>query len=66
MNPLDYTEQKGTLYYMVGDQRQQMTGHFQLSLDRKVIEARKIRGRNRWQLCAASDLVYFIAFEEVK
>lgn len=60
---LDYTERRGRLAYMVGIYAQQMDGWFRLSTNGKYIEARKLRGRNRWSLCSVEDFAYF---EEAK
>jgi hypothetical protein len=56
---LDYIERRGTLTYITGFESRTMVGNFQLSLDRRTVEARKIRGRNRWQLCSTWNVVSF-------
>jgi hypothetical protein len=60
MNALDYTERRGYLTYVIGGEMRALYGNFQLSLDRKTVEARKIRGRNRWQLCSSDNVLTFI------
>lgn len=61
---LDLIERRGRLIYSVGIQVRSMEGHFRLSLDGKVIEARKVRGRNRWQLCSREAASHFIEKRE--
>ena len=60
---LDCIERRGTLTYRIGTECFIMEGNFQLSFDGKTVEARKTRGRNRYQLCSACNV---ISFEEVK
>jgi hypothetical protein len=54
--PLDHIERRGTITYLAPDGIEVWTleGWFMLSLDGRTVVARKIRGRNRWQFCAAS------------
>lgn len=61
---IDLIERRGRLTYMVGITTHTMEGNFRLSLDGRVIEARKVRGRNRWQLCSRDQAVSFIERRE--
>jgi len=56
---LDYIERKGTLTYMIGLDVETMEGNFQLSLNGRTVEARKIRARNRYQLCGIENVISF-------
>jgi hypothetical protein len=56
---LDYIERKGTLTYMIGLDVEIMEGNFQLSLNGRTVEARKNRGRNRYQLCGIDNVISF-------
>ena len=64
MATLDQYERRGRLHYSIGDDVRTIEGNFRLSVDGRTVEARKVRGRNRWQLCAADSVVMFV--EEVK
>ena len=58
------TERRGTLHYEVTlwdgsiDYRS-MDGWFMLSRDYLTVNARKVRGRNRWQLTRTANVVGF-------
>lgn len=59
---INYTEQHGILYWWTGFSRtelREMRGHFMLGLDGRTVIARKVRGRNRWQLCNIADVESF-------
>lgn len=65
---LTYAEQRGTLSYWAGFSRTElrtMPGHFALALDGRTVVARKVRGRNRWQLCNLDDVESFQPANEV-
>jgi hypothetical protein len=59
ISSLDYIERKGMLAYKIGDDLRIMQGNFRLSLDGRNVEARRIRGRNRWSLCSIESVHIF-------
>jgi hypothetical protein len=61
---LDLIERRGRLSYIIGTDVHTVDGHFRLSLDHQTIEARKVRGRNRWRLCSRSAVVMFTEIRE--
>lgn len=61
---LDLIERRGKLSYMIGSEVRTVDGYFRLSPDHRIIEARKVRGRNRWQLCSRSAVVMFTEIRE--
>jgi hypothetical protein len=63
---LDLIERRGKLIYAIGIDVRSIEGHFRLSLDGKVIEARKLRGRNRWRLCSRENALQFIERRDEK
>lgn len=62
---LDLIERRGRLTYMIdGITPLVMEGNFRLSVDLKYIEARKVRGRNRWLLCRRENAIQFVERRE--
>lgn len=61
---LDLIERRGKLTYKIGNEYRTMDGNFRLSMDGNVIEARQVRGRNRWQLCSRDAAEVFIEIRE--
>jgi hypothetical protein len=61
---IDLIERQGRLTYKVGDTERVMEGNFRLSIDGRVIEGRKLRGRNRWQVCSTENAVAFVERRE--
>lgn len=62
---LDLIERRGRMTYTNdGITPVVMEGNFRLSVDGRYIEARNIRGRNRWLLCRRENAIQFIEKRE--
>lgn len=61
---LDLIERRGRLTYQVGHGYVSVEGNFRLSIDRRYIEARSVRGRNRWKLCRLEQVEAFVERRE--
>ena len=54
-----YREVRGTLWYLEGLNERVLEGWFRLSDDERDISARKVGGRNRWQLTSVHNALTF-------
>jgi hypothetical protein len=52
-------EHRGALVYMVGHEARTFTGWASWSADGSRVIARRYRGRNRWAIASAADVVGF-------
>ena len=66
ISSLDYIERRGTLTYFVGSEVRIEEGHYQLSLNGANVIRRKIRGRNRYNVCSIVNVIRFTERMEVK
>jgi hypothetical protein len=66
ISSLDYIERRGTLTYFVGSQVRIEEGHYQLSRNGANVIRRKIRGRNRYNVCSVVNVIRFAERTEIR
>lgn len=59
--PITWAETRGTLVFMfaTSDEPTTVEGWFCIGLNGRTVAGRKIGGRNRRQVCALSDVIWF-------